>query len=261
MDAYGYDSSKAIYLYTTPLKNQRHIFHKPRDILAHWAICIQGRCYELKRATPQTKGDPKYGVRSTPELEWTRKKEDVEHRVCKKTFAGNMYVAYPRRTIERVCEYSSSICVASSAFRCIHLTHWCGTAELVWQKSLRNKYIYDEHNCQVFARLLVELIGDPETKVRFPQFFDVWLKRSGIIRDVSFMTAAVGGSLLAAASVGSVAIDPSGTTALAGVALSTSMVVRSSTALMSARYLKEKDIEKGQSEIKKILELEGIRLG
>jgi len=131
----------------------------------------------------------------------------------------------------------------------------------VWQKSLRNKYIYDEHNCQVFARLLVELIGDPDTKARFPQFFDIWLKRAGITRDVSFVTAAVGGSLLAAASVGSVALDPSGTTAFAGVALSTSMVVRSGTALMSARYLKEKDIERGQNEIRKILEVEGMRLG
>jgi len=104
LNAYGYDSPKAIYLYTTPLRNQRRIFNKPRDILAHWAVCIQGRCYELTRNTPQTKGEAKYGIRSTPEPVWTRTKEDVENRVCKKTFAGNMYIAYPRGTIERVGE-------------------------------------------------------------------------------------------------------------------------------------------------------------
>ena len=120
--------------------------------------------------------------------------------------------------------------------------------------------MYDEHNCQVFVRLLVELIGDPATKADFPQFFDVWRKRAGIARDVSFLTFAVGASALAASAVATT-VDPTMTTAAAGVALSATMIVNSGTALITQRYLKEKDIEKGQVEIRKELEAEGIRLG
>lgn len=132
-------------------------------------------------------------------------------------------------------------------------------AKLVWGKSLHYKYVYDEHNCQVFARLLVELIGDPATKAKFPQFFDIWLKNAGITRDLSLMTIAVGGSALAA-TIAVAAVDPTLATATAGVALSTSMVIRSGTALLTTRHFKVKDIEKGQKEIRKELELENILL-
>lgn len=121
------------------------------------------------------------------------------------------------------------------------------------------KYKFDVHNCQVFARLLVELIGDPATKADFPQFFDTWLKITGITRDVSLMTVAAGGATLAGAVV-SVAVDPTMVTAAAGLGLGSSMIFSAGTALITHRYLREKDVEKGQKEIRKELELEGIRL-
>jgi hexokinase len=109
--------------------------------------------------------------------------------------------------------------------------------------------VFDEHNCQVFVRLVVELIRDPKTKADLPQFFDIWFQRGGITRDVSFMTIGLGGTALAVCVV-SIAMDPTLTTAATGVAVSTSMVVGTSTALLTNRYLKEKHIEKGQKEIK-----------
>jgi hypothetical protein len=124
----------------------------------------------------------------------------------------------------------------------------------VWDTSLQNTYAYDEQNCQVFIRLLVEHIGDPATKATFPQFFDKWVKGAGISRDVSFLTIAVGASAMAA-TLAAAPMDPTGV-AFAGVAMSTSMVVRSSVALLTDRYVKEKRIEKGQKELREKLQLD-----
>jgi hypothetical protein len=125
----------------------------------------------------------------------------------------------------------------------------------VWDTSLRYKYTYDGQNCQVFIRLLVDLIGDLETQTTFPQFFDTWVKTAGISRDVSFLSIAVGGTAPAATLVAS-SVDVTGT-ALAGVALSSQMVVRSSTSLLTDRYVKKKLIEKGQKELREKLKLDG----
>ncbi len=69
---------KAIYLYTTPLRYQRNLFKlkKPIDVFAHWAICIQDRCYELTRNTDRDKKkkEPKYFIKVTEEQEWLRQK-------------------------------------------------------------------------------------------------------------------------------------------------------------------------------------------
>jgi hypothetical protein len=133
------------------------------------------------------------------------------------------------------------------------------TAQQVWDKSLQKKYVYDEHNCQVFIRLLIELIADSDTKKNFPQFFDKWVKVAGISRDVSAWTIAAGGSAMAA-SLAFAPVDVTGTAA-AGFAMSASLVLRSSTALLNDRHRKEKMIEKGQNEIRENLRLRGIMLG
>jgi hypothetical protein len=130
------------------------------------------------------------------------------------------------------------------------------TAQKVWETSLQSKYVYDEQNCQVFIRLLVELIGDPATKADFPHFFDKWMKTAGVSFNVSALSLAVSVSA-AAAMLAAVPVDPTGTAA-AGVALSTSMVVRSSVALLTDRYQKEKRIKQGQEELREKLKLEGI---
>ena len=102
------DSSNAIYLYTTPLRNQSRLLKlkKPRAMVAHWAVCIQGRCYELTRNTTRTKNEAKYNIKFTDEQEWTRAKEE-ENRVCERARAGTMFMPYPRETIERLGESSS----------------------------------------------------------------------------------------------------------------------------------------------------------
>jgi hypothetical protein len=106
------DACKAIYLYTTPLKKHSHVWKlkKPRDIFAHWAICIQGRCYELTinaDRTKKTKNEPKYKVKSTDEQQWKQMKEK-DGRECKRTHAANMSKLYPKATIEIVGAYKSS---------------------------------------------------------------------------------------------------------------------------------------------------------
>lgn len=72
---------QAIYLYTTPLKNDfvNGSRKKPINIFAHWAVCIQGICYEL-RAGDKKKGEQKFLYKPMPEQEWrdTRKYENRE---------------------------------------------------------------------------------------------------------------------------------------------------------------------------------------
>lgn len=101
------ESPTAIYLYTTPLRKSGPLkLKKPADIFAHWAICIQGRCYELVRNTTRTKDEPEYNVRFSSEQEWEQRKED-EHRVLRKRYAGKLSMPYPRETIEEVGAYNS----------------------------------------------------------------------------------------------------------------------------------------------------------
>ncbi len=104
----GEDALKAIYLYTTPLKKHSHVWKlkKPRDIFAHWAICIQGRCYELTRNTGRTRNEPEYKVKSSDEEQWKQTKEK-DGRECKRKYAANMSKLYPGKTIERVGAYKS----------------------------------------------------------------------------------------------------------------------------------------------------------
>ncbi len=95
------DPSQAIYLYTAPLRND--IINGSRkkliDIFAHWAVCIQGVCYELRGGIKKN-GEPKFLYKPTPEQEWrnTRKyegREDAKH-------VGYMTAPYPPWVIHEV---------------------------------------------------------------------------------------------------------------------------------------------------------------
>ncbi len=124
-------------------------------------------------------------------------------------------------------------------------------ASQVWEKTLKGKYAVDENNCQAFVRLLVELIGDPEAKVKLPQFFDEWVRNAGITRDVSILGVASGVALMGVGVV--TAVGDGGTTAAAGFAVASSTVFNSSAFLFNMRDGKAKHIEKSQKEIRKEL--------
>jgi hypothetical protein len=113
--------------------------------------------------------------------------------------------------------------------------------------------VYDENNCQVFLRLLVDLIGDHSTRADFPAYFDKFVKWAGVGRDVAFYTFAAGASVFAAGVSLTVApVDTSGTAALA-FAASTTSVLHNSTALLNLRHSKEKFIKKAQEAIREEL--------
>lgn len=132
------------------------------------------------------------------------------------------------------------------------------SARLVWQTSLQSKYVADENNCQVFIRLLVELVGDADTKVKFPASFDKWVKGAGISRDATVLVFTAGAATVAAgASLIAAPVDPSGAAA-AGFAVSASTVLRTSTQLMTDRYTKEKFIQKAREGLRAQLVAEKI---
>ncbi|KAI2617142.1 hypothetical protein GGR54DRAFT_215253 [Hypoxylon sp. NC1633] len=225
-----------IYLYTTPLRYQSKYFHfkKPADAIGHWAVCIQGQCYEVTRNTDENKGkkDPKYIMRPIPVEEWTKERTPFK----RDGPIGFTARPWPSATIERI-------------------------AALVWTRSLKAKYVYDENNCQVFVRLLVELIGDPKTQAEFPASFDLWSKRAGLVRDSTTLIATAGMATVAAAA--SLAVTPGDFTgtAAAGFAISANVALRSSAALWGDRISKEKFIKKTQEELRAELRRDGVLPG
>ncbi|KAH7311206.1 hypothetical protein B0I35DRAFT_514056 [Stachybotrys elegans] len=224
-DPYSQPQPQAIFLYTAPLRNQRKLFKKPVDVIGHWAVCIDGWCYELTRnGEGANKTEPKYSMKPSTEQAWLEKKRRQE-RLNDKVLVGYTTRYFSPTDIETI-------------------------AQLVWQKSLRGKYVVDENNCQVFVRLLIELIGDPTTKVNFPSYFDKWVKTAGISRDAAVLLFAAGASTIAAtASLAATPVDPTGTAA-AGFAISTMNVLRTTSSLILDRRSKEKFIEKSQKELR-----------
>ena len=129
----------------------------------------------------------------------------------------------------------------------------------MWEKTLNEKYILDENNCQAFVRLLAELIGDSEAKVKLPHSFDEWMKYTGITRDVTILGIATGATLMGVGLV-TVAVD-GGSTAAAGFGVAASTVFSSSAALFNMRDSKAKHIKKAQREIREELRSKhGIQL-
>ncbi|KAI4862304.1 hypothetical protein F4820DRAFT_430997 [Hypoxylon rubiginosum] len=228
-----YSQGHPIYLYTAPLEYQKHVFNftKPRDAIGHWAVCVQGQCYELakNRDNDKKKKDPKYKVNWLPEDVWKAGRQP-----CKKSDPiGYTERPWPPQTIQYICGE-------------------------VWRRPLQGKYVYDENNCQVFVRLLVDLIGDKQTQAQFPASFDIWSKRMGITRDSTVLIATAGiATVAAAASLVATPVDVTGTAA-AGFAVSASMVLRSTTALFNDRASKEMFIKKAQAELREELTRQGI---
>ncbi|KAK7416200.1 hypothetical protein QQX98_005397 [Neonectria punicea] len=234
----NHEQGYPIYLLTTPLQYQSKYlgFDKPRDMIGHWAIRIEGHCYELTKnpKEPMTKKDPKYIMRSLPDQTWRSIKRD-EKRVVSPSDRPVGYTARPwsPQTIQHM------------AYR-------------VWQGPLQAKYVYDENNCQVFVRLLVDLIGNNDTKASFPSFFDKLVKGAGVTRD-SFVLAAAAGMITVAAGASLVAAPvDGGATAAAGFALASSMTLRSTTTLLNDRHSKGEFVRKAQEELKEELRREGI---
>lgn len=102
---YNYYGGHPIYLYTAPLEYQKNVFNfsKPRDTIGHWAICIEGRCYELakNRDKDKKKKDPKYKVNYLSEDAWTKGRQP-----CKKSDPiGYTARPWPPQTIEYICEH------------------------------------------------------------------------------------------------------------------------------------------------------------
>lgn len=126
---------------------------------------------------------------------------------------------------------------------------------MVWDRSLKKKYAYDEYNCQVFVRLLVELIGDQTAKAEFPAFLDKWVKGAGNTRDGGFFAFAAGASLLAAGLT--TAVADGGATAAAGFALAAQTTLRSTAWLLTERDNRAKKIKEGQKEIRKEMRSRG----
>ncbi|KAG8159509.1 hypothetical protein KVR01_010146 [Diaporthe batatas] len=208
-------------LLTVPVSSLKSLgLKKPIDIVAHWTICINGICYELARQT--NKKEP-YFYRCISLGEWKAKRIS-QGKPIESHELGQMTMPYSHQLIHEV-------------------------ATLVWERSLKKKYAYDDRNCQVFIRLLVELIGSPGARAEFPAFLDRWVKGAGNTRDGSFFAVAAAASTFAALGVGSLALDPTGITA-AGFMLAVQTTLRSSTWLLTERHLKGEAIKDGQQEIR-----------
>ncbi|KAI1162139.1 hypothetical protein F5B18DRAFT_625383 [Nemania serpens] len=231
------DNPRAIFLYTAPLAVSARRFgvKKSHDLLNHWAICVGGYCYEMARNVEELKKDkkaPKHHILVSREADWKIRKERQNRKYEKSPAVGYTAVIFSKEMLEYI-------------------------ANRIWQTSLRSKYVLDENNCQVFGRLFVDMIGDRSTKVNFPPFFDKWVKTVGITRDSAALIFVAGASVVAAgASLLFTPVDPTGTAA-AGFAVSSLTALRSTTALVTDRYTKEKYIEKAQKELREELVRDG----
>jgi hypothetical protein len=126
------------------------------------------------------------------------------------------------------------------------------TATQVWRESLKEKYQYAEQNCQLFVRLLLELVGDAQAiTFTLPQSFHIWVKTAGISRNFSAMALMAGFSAMAT-SAAATPVDPTGT-AFAALAVSSSVVVSTSLNALAHRRRKERAIVKGQGNVRTIV--------
>lgn len=97
LSTFSRDSSQAIYLYTAPLRYDFLRRKKPGNIFAHWAVCIQSVCYEL-RAGDKKNGEPKFLYKSIREQEWRKSRQyegEPKH-------VGNMIMPYTPEVINEV---------------------------------------------------------------------------------------------------------------------------------------------------------------
>ncbi|KIL92172.1 hypothetical protein FAVG1_04579 [Fusarium avenaceum] len=226
-----------IYLFTTPLKNQRKLLKKPVDVIGHWALCINGMCCELTRASDPEKKENKlkgnYWIRTLPLSDLKAIKDFEKRGVGEPKLVGYTAKPWLHKIIKKI-------------------------ADLIWQTSLQEKYVYDENNCQDFIRLLVDLVGGADIKAKFPTFFSEEVKKAGIARDCTFLIATAGmATVTAGTSLMFAPVDPGGASA-AGFFIAASTALRSTTALWTARINKEEFIKKTHAELRQRLISEQI---
>lgn len=95
-----------LYLYIAPIQKQNDFkLHKPFRPVAHWAICVEGRCYELER-NHESKGiGREYHILFLTEKAW----QDVraaDGRKCEKGRLGR--TSWSREDIESCGKYSTN---------------------------------------------------------------------------------------------------------------------------------------------------------
>ena len=105
----------------------------------------------------------------------------------------------------------------------------------------------DEGNCQVFARLLVQVIGDSDANANLGHFFDLWVRNAGITLNFAILGVIGGATLMAVGLVTSTA--DGGATAAAGFSVAASTVCSSIAGMASMKHRKEKRIKKAQKAI------------
>ncbi|KAH8837529.1 hypothetical protein MCOR27_009892 [Pyricularia oryzae] len=222
-----------IYLYTTPLRSHKKLgVKKGRDIFGHWAICIEGYCFELAGRTEEEKreGHDRFKINCLPEQQWKDGRELGDEVTAKQV--GYTVKYFAPSTIKDI-------------------------GDRIWAKVLQRKYVFDENNCQVFVRLLVDLIGDGDAQKRLPKFFDKWVRRGGILRDVAVVTF-VGAAAITAVGLTVVSAGTAAPVAAAGFGLAANTALRGATGSANLRYGKDKFMAKAQQELREELTAEGI---
>jgi hypothetical protein len=133
-----------IYLYTTPTANQNKIWKRTVDIIGHWAICINGYCYELTRVTPSEKEsgiEVKYWIRYLPEQEWKRVKQQEGRRITERDPLGYTARPWTHADIKHIGKYHTKRIISHRQLIKIHHSRvnlgWPSPKELrVRQKQL-----------------------------------------------------------------------------------------------------------------------------
>lgn len=225
-----------IYLFTTPTADQNKFWKRTVDVIGHWAICINGYCYELARVKSSEKNQRAYSTRYLPEEEWKRVKREEGRRITERDPLG--YTARPW-THEDI-KYMS---------------------ELIWNGPLQTQYNVIRKNCQDFVRLLVDLVGNNAVKITFPALLTKRAKEAGIARDLTYFTlagAAIGGgSVIAGVSLFFTPGDLTGVMGTCCVAAG-SVALEATKELWEGRINREEYIEKSQAELRMQLVREGF---
>lgn len=239
-----------MYLFVLPISAMKRFgIKKPIEVVAHWALCINGICYELRRT-----GKKDYDFVSTTEPKFVERRDEQKKPIlCKEL--GYTAGPYTHGLIEEVGKYPVHFTRRLKSSKHVLIDALGGTATLVWERSLKKKYAYDEYNCQVFIRLLIELIGDQNAKVEFPQFLDQWVRGAGNTRDGGFF-AFTAGAILIAAGATFMGAD-GGATAAAGFAIAAGTTLRSATWLLTERDNRSKKIKEGQKDIREEMQRRG----
>ncbi|WQF77427.1 hypothetical protein CDEST_02441 [Colletotrichum destructivum] len=226
---FAMDQGYPIYLYVAIVKKTRRFLTKPVNLIAHWAVYIEGHLYELIRNDEEAvaKGEePKYGTRHRSYQEWW----DLMQEQDRKPQLVDGAVGYTS------CEWSPD--------------------EIDNIGNTRSKSIYegDEQNCQSFVRLLVDMIGDSNTRShpQYPSSFDKLMQstyRGYLWTSIGLGTAAMGAAFLLPFDGGSTATY---------VACAANVTLQNARTGAKGRYDKEMAVWVAHQELREKLRLEGV---